>query len=330
MTIKEVAALAGVSPAAVSRYLNGGSLSEEKHLIIQKTIEETGYRPTVAARMLRSGSRKQIGIIVPKIYSDSVALITEGITDAIQKYDYVGVMGDAHANEQKELDFIAVLEANQAAGVIIMGTTVTPRLIDAYKASKIPIVITGQNVPGMPCVYHDDYHASKELTERFFQKGRQHVVYLGVPDKDPQAGKARRKGAFAAFAEAGIPEEEIIWELADFNPEAGYTAMERALKRLPQMDGVMCATDTIAFGAMRALMDAGRMPGRDVSIAGVGDSWMDEYSLTPLTTAHYFYRQCGGDAAAMLIQMIDAARNGEPAVIRQTCLDYEIIDRGSI
>ncbi len=330
MTIKEVAALAGVSPAAVSRYLNGGSLSEEKRAIIKQTIEETGYRPTVAARMLRSGKQKQIGIIVPKIYSDSVALITEGITDAIQRFDYVGVMGDAHANEQKELEFLAVLEANQAAGVIIMGTTVTPRRIDAYKSSKIPIVITGQNIPGMPCVYHDDYHASKELTRRIFEKGRQRVAYIGVPEKDPQAGKARRKGAFAAFNDEGINELDIVYELADFDPESGCLAMEKILERMPDVDGVMCATDTIAFGAMRALVDAGKMPGKEVSIAGVGDSWMDVYSLTPLTTAHYFYRQCGEDAANTLMYMIEASKNGNPAVVKQTCLDYEIIDRGSI
>lgn len=330
MTIKEVAALAGVSPAAVSRYLNGGSLSEEKRKVIKKTIEETGYRPTVAARMLRSGNQKQIGIIVPKIYSDSVALITEGVANVIQKEDYVGVMGDAHSNEMKELEFLALLEANQAAGVVIMGTTVTPRRIDAYKASKIPIVITGQNVPGMPCIYHDDYHASKELTQRIFEKGRKHVAYIGVSDKDPQAGKARKKGAFSAFGEAGIPEKEIVWETADFEPAVGYTAMKRVLERMPEVDGVMCASDTIAFGAMRAMSDAGRSPGKDVSIAGIGDSWMDEYSLMRLTTAHYFYRQCGEDAASTLLHMIEASKNGEPSVIRQTCLDYEIIDRGSI
>ena len=119
-------------------------------------------------------------------------------------------------------------------------------------------------------------------------------------------------------------------EIADFNPETGYAAMNQVLKRLPNVDGVMCATDTIAFGAMRALFEAGRAPGADVSIAGIGDSWMDVYSLTPLTTAHYFFKQCGEDAAGTLILMVQAAQQGKPATIRQTCLDYEIIDRGSI
>ena len=330
MTIKDVAALAGVSPAAVSRYLNGGSLSEEKREKIQATIEQTGYRPTAAAQLLRSGQQKQIGILVPKIYSDSVALIMEGITEIVQKAGYVGVMGDTHGDEQKELEFISLMEANQAAGVIIMGTTVTARRVDAYKASRMPIVITGQNVAGMPCIYHDDYHASKELTRRILAKGREHIAYIAVTDRDPQAGRARREGAFAAFREAGRDVSELVVEIADFNPETGYAAMNQVLKRLPNVDGVMCATDTIAFGAMRALFEAGRAPGADVSIAGIGDSWMDVYSLTPLTTAHYFFKQCGEDAAGTLILMVKAAQQGKPATIRQTCLDYEIIDRGSI
>ena len=202
MTIKDVAALAGVSPAAVSRYLNGGSLSEEKREKIQATIEQTGYRPTAAAQLLRSGQQKQIGILVPKIYSDSVALIMEGITEIVQKAGYVGVMGDTHGDEQKELEFISLMEANQAAGVIIMGTTVTARRVDAYKASRMPIVITGQNVAGMPCIYHDDYHASKELTRRT-QKAKDAIQVLKSRKAELQDGLGGQRGWLAQFRNYG-------------------------------------------------------------------------------------------------------------------------------
>ena len=76
MTIKEVAQLAGVSPAAVSRYLNGGSISPEKRERVRKAIEETGYRPNPMAQTMRTGRINQVGIIVPRLYSDSVSQIT--------------------------------------------------------------------------------------------------------------------------------------------------------------------------------------------------------------------------------------------------------------
>ena len=80
MTIKEVAKLAGVSPAAVSRYINGGSISEEKRERVRRAIEETGYRPNPMARTMRTGRTDQIGVIVPRIYSDSVSQIVAGAT----------------------------------------------------------------------------------------------------------------------------------------------------------------------------------------------------------------------------------------------------------
>lgn len=330
MTIKDVAALAGVSPAAVSRYLNGGSLSDEKRQRIQATIEETGYRPTVAAQMMRTGHQRQIGILIPKLYSDSVVLVTDGVTRFIQDYGYMSVLGDTHADEQKELEYLSIMEANRAAGVIVMGVAVTARRIEAYKACGIPVVVTGQNITGMPCVYHNDFPAAHELMKRIIERGRRRIAYISATEHDPRAGKERRLGALAAFTEAGHEEKELLVEVADFNAASGYQAMQRLLERDSTIDGVMCATDAMAFGAMRALYEAGRKPGADVSIAGVGDSWIDEYAMTPLTTARLFFKQCGEDAARMLLSMIEAEEKGESVAVRQICLDYEIVERGSI
>ena len=330
MTIKDVASLAGVSPAAVSRYLNGGSLSEEKRQRIQETIEQTGYRPTVAAQMMRTGHQRQIGVLIPKIYSDAVVQVTEGITQYIQKYGYMSVLGVTHADEQKELEYLSIMEANRAAGIIVMGTGVTPRRIEAYKACGIPVVVAGQNISGIPCVYHDDFHAAQELTRRIIERGRKKLAYISVTDHDPQAGKERKRGVLSAYTEAGFAEKELLTAVADFSAESGYAAMQKLLERDTTMDAVLCATDAIAFGAMRALHEAGLEPGSDVSIAGIGDSWIDEYAMTPLTTARLFFKQSGEDAANMLLSTIDTMEKGEAVAARQICLDYEIIERGSI
>ena len=87
MTIKEVAQLAGVSSAAVSRYINGGSLSDQKREKIRKAIELTGYRPNLMARSMRTGRGGQVGVIVPKIHSDSVSAVMAGepVTIAIER-----------------------------------------------------------------------------------------------------------------------------------------------------------------------------------------------------------------------------------------------------
>ena len=87
MTIKEIAKLAGVSSAAVSRYLNGGYVSDEKKEQIKKVIEETGYQPSAQARMLRTKKACLIGVVVPKINSESISRITSGRRDYSCGYD---------------------------------------------------------------------------------------------------------------------------------------------------------------------------------------------------------------------------------------------------
>ena len=95
MTIKEVARLAGVSSAAVSRYLNGGPLSKEKKERVAKAIEETGYRPNLMAKTMRTGKMRQVGIIVPRIMSESVYHLMDGIAEELLEAILKQLYGDS-------------------------------------------------------------------------------------------------------------------------------------------------------------------------------------------------------------------------------------------
>ncbi len=95
MTLREIAELAGVSPSAVSRYLNGGSLSAAKYEAIDKVIKETGYVPNQVAHDLRTGRVRQVGILVPKIHSKSVSQVVEGAHEVLAKAGYMTVLKTA-------------------------------------------------------------------------------------------------------------------------------------------------------------------------------------------------------------------------------------------
>ena len=192
MTIKEVARLAGVSPAAVSRYLNGGPLSKDKKERVARAIEETGYRPNLMAKTMRTGRVRQIGIIVPRIYSESVNLLMEGITEELLAMDYLTVLGYSDTNRDRELQYLDTMQNNRVAGIILMATTLTDIKKSSLENCSVPLVITGQNFDGLHCVYHDDFNAMRELTELFIQKGGKKFVYIGAPESDLAAGLARR------------------------------------------------------------------------------------------------------------------------------------------
>lgn len=326
MTIKDVANMAGVSTAAVSRYLNGGSLSNEKKEAIRAAIEKTGYRPSLTARGMRTGTMNQIGIIVPRIHSYSVSQILEGITDVINLADYMPILGCTNDREDKEPDYVRLMSGNQVAGVILMGTMMSPAKQDILLEQDIPLVITGQNFKGFPCVYHDDFHAMEELTNRLIQRGRRNICYIGVTEKDLQAGLARRKGFESAVTKAeGV---KHVIKKADFDAQSGYDAAKEALRKDATIDGIICATGNAANGALQVLYERKLRIGDEISIAAVEDSWMNQVAKPQLSTAHFYYRQCGQDAAKMLLEKI--GNTEESVLARQVCLNYTIVDRGSI
>ena len=171
MTIKEIAQLAQVSSAAVSRYMNGGYVSEEKKERIRAVIEETGYRPSVQARTLRTKRACLIGVIVPKINSESISRITEGIGQILAKSGYQMLLTITNNNSSKELEYVDLFEAYPVDGIILVGTVLTRAHKKKLKECKVPIVVIGQYTKETSCVYHDDYGAAKASWKRSIREG---------------------------------------------------------------------------------------------------------------------------------------------------------------
>ena len=134
MTISDIARMAGVSSAAVSRYLNGGPLSEQKRVAIHEVIEKTGYRPDMAAQTLRTGKVNQVGVITPSISSYSVGQITAGIVSELDKHRYLMLLGNTDMDERRELGYLNVMQRNHVAGIILMGSFYTPQLAQAFRS----------------------------------------------------------------------------------------------------------------------------------------------------------------------------------------------------
>ena len=327
MTMKELAKLAGVSPAAISRYLNGGPLSEEKRRIIRTAIEKTGYQPDPAAQMLRTRSTDIVGLIVPKLDSESVSRLAAGASEVLAEAGYACQLGVAQNDPEKEMSFLQLFQARSAAGVILMGTVLTPMLENFFRRTSLPVVVAGQNFRGVPCVYHDDRGAALELTRLILARGRRRPVYISAMEQDAAAGQARRQGVRAGLREAGM-DPELPTEFSSFDVEGGRVAMERLLEREPELDAVLCATDRMAFGAIQALRAAGKRLPEDVSVVGIGDSWAGEHVEPHLTTAHFYYRTCGGTAARLLIERINDKDRTVP--VRQVVLSYTIKKRDSV
>ena len=203
MTISDIAKLAGVSSAAVSRYLNGGPLSEQKRAVIQAVVEKTGYSPDTAAQTLRTGKVRQVGVIVPSISSQSVGQITSGIAAELGASRYLMLLADTELDEQMELEYLTALQRNHVAGIILLGYDSSPQLCKALKDCRVPVVVTGQRFADLPCVYNDDRAAARDLTRKMLEHGRRNIVYIGGSEQDAATGIARRQGVQDALREVG-------------------------------------------------------------------------------------------------------------------------------
>ena len=184
MNIADIAKMAGVSRAAVSRYFNNGYISEEKQAAIRKVVEETGYRPSIQAQTLRTKRTKMIGVIVPKIASSSIGRIVEGMLAEFHDSDYRMLLAVTQNEPQKEIDYLAAFNDKQVDGVILVATVFTAAHKRTLKSMSVPVVIVGQHLSGYCCVYHDDYHACYDLTKLMFEKGRTTLGFMSAMWQD--------------------------------------------------------------------------------------------------------------------------------------------------
>ena len=157
MTIKEIAHLAGVSSAAVSRYLNGGYVSDEKKEQIRRVIEETGYQPSAQARILRTKKACLVGVVVPKINSESISRVTAGIEQVLSRRGYQMLLASTDNDPRKEITYLKLFESYPVDGIILIGTVITAEHRKFLKGSKVPVVVVGQYTKYANCIYHDDY-----------------------------------------------------------------------------------------------------------------------------------------------------------------------------
>ncbi len=326
MNINEIAKRAGVSRATVSRYLNDGYVSQEKRARISRVIEETGYVPSSQAQQLRNGKTHLVGVIIPKINSQSVSRMVEGVTSKLAEHGYQVLLANTENDANKEIEYLRILnQGDRVDGIIMLGTIFTDAHEKAIERLRVPFVVLDQNFEGYSCIYQDDYHAVRDLTQLALSTARQ-PAYIGVLKNDQAVGVMRRQGFLDACSQAGIAVLPKAIETANFNSDSGYLAAERILERVPDVDTIVCATDEIAFGAIMCMREYGKRVPEDVQITGVGDSPMSRIIIPTLSTAHLPFKTSGIKAAEALLSLIVSPKKAHVSV----CMPYEVFHRNSL
>lgn len=325
MDINQIAQMAGVSRATVSRYLNDGYVSQEKRAAIRRVIERTGYVPSRQAKTLRTGKTEVVGVIIPKINSASVGRMVAGITSVLNGAGYQVLLANTDNDAAREVEFLRLFsEKSQVDGVILIATVITPEHEEAFSSLPVPLVVLDQRLDGRACVYQDDERAVREVSALAL-RGARRPGYVGVFDEDVSAGHMRRAGFLAACEAAGLEVAPEAMRVAEFSVDSGYEQAEALLDAVPDVDAIVCATDSIAYGALTCLREYGRSVPGDVSVTGVGDAELSQIVMPTLTTVHHHYRTSGAEAAKMLVGIM----TGDDSVPREVKMGFEVVARNS-
>lgn len=324
MNISEIAERAGVSRAAVSRYFNNGYISDEKKESVRRVVEETGYHPSLNAQTLRTKKTYMIGVIVPKVASASIGRIVEGILAVLNEGGYQMILAVTQNDPKKEMEYLAAFDYKRVDGVILVATVFGAEYKKMLKNLTVPLVIVGQQLSGYSCVFHDDYHATYDLTSLILQKGRKRPGYIGAILQDKAAGSERYRGFCDAVRDAGCEELAENFVVASFSVVSGYEKTGELLKLCGDLDSIICATDTMAAGAMQYLCEHKIRVPEEILVAGQGDSEMSRVTAPPLLTVHYSYEKSGETAVRMLLEALEQKH----ATCEELRLGYYIVDAG--
>jgi DNA-binding LacI/PurR family transcriptional regulator len=288
-TLEQVAALAGVSTATVSRVLNRSPrVSASARASVEGAVAELGYVPNPAARSLARRRTDTIALVASEPEERAFAdpfypAIVHGIAEAIADTDLQLILLLAQGVRAQQKVERYVLQGH-VDGVVMLcqhGDDALPR---ALVAAGIPIVMTGRprDTLSLPFVDADNRGGARAATEHLLRTRQQVATITGPLDLTVTAD--RFDGYRDALAAAGIPFEPDLVAAGDFTAESGGRAMEKLLARAPDLDGVFAASDAMAIGALRQLEAIGARVPHDVAVVGFDDVAVAASAVPALTT----------------------------------------------
>lgn len=321
-TLDEVAVLAGVSRATVSRVVNDSPrVSPEARRAVEEAVATLRYVPNRAARSLVTRRTDTIALVLSEsntqVFSDPFfASIVRGLSERLADTDLNLVLLAARGESEQE-KIGRYVRQGHVDGVILMSLHSDDLLPDILAGAHVPVVLSGRPLDGRPVAYVDADNAggAAAATRHLLSLGRRRIATITGP-LDMVAGLDRLAGYRAALADAAPPGVPELVAEGDFTEAGGLRAMTRLLAEAPDLDAVFVASDPMAVGALQALRAAGRRVPEDVAVVGFDDAAVAATCDPPLTTV----AQPLGEMTSLMVELLlDQIEAGERAVGTRVC-----------
>ncbi|MDL4821813.1 LacI family DNA-binding transcriptional regulator [Actinomadura opuntiae] len=306
VTQADVAARAGVARKTVSNVINDyPHVSEDVRARVLRAIEELGYRPNHAARSLRSGRSRIIGLAVPELDVSYFAELARLVVEVAQERGLTVMIMQTLGHPDRELAVLNGTTTQFVEGLIYSPVALSGAELEGRR-DRTPIVLLGER-SSQGLVDHvgiDNVAAARAATEHLLALGRRRIAFIGSQRKaSSEIARLRTTGYRQALEAGGCKvEPRLILPTAGYHRKDGMIAMRKLLGRsTARPDAVFCATDLLAQGAIRVLLEHGLRVPEDVAVVGFDDIDEGSYSTPTLTTIAPDKRQIAETAVARLL-----------------------------
>ena len=329
-TIKEVSRHAKVSPATVSRVLNGTvPVAKDTKKRVLDAVEKLNYQPNAFARGLVTNRSGGIGVVVNEISSPYYSGIVNGIEEIVEAAGMHLIVSSSHADAKFERQAADYLLQRRSDALILHPETVSDAelygWLEQNLPADVPVVIVGRHVTELDgqCIYLDNEQGGCLATQHLLNNGHRHIAHITGPlaMKD---SRDRLLGYRRTLEAAGLVYDEAYVVEADFTEGGGQRAAQRLLDRDLELSAIFSSNDQMAAGVLHTLRLNDLDVPNDISLVGYDDVFIARYLYPALTTIQQPLSDMGRAAARMALAALDkreteVKRRFEPElVVRQS------------
>lgn len=325
-TLKDVAALAGVTVTTVSRVLNNrGYISEQTRGKVYDAMKELHYQPNEMARSLTKRHTNMIGVIVPSIAHPYFSAVVAALECSAAANGYKILLCSSNHQREKEIEYLAMLESNKVAGIVLCSRTAD---IEEQLRRELPLVAYERGMSNrVSSVSCDNFQGGELATEHLVACGCRHLLHIGGSAGVHMPADQRCEAFAAVCRRCGVDGRVFYTQEAQFLSMDYAAFIRKLLEENPQTDGVFASSDVIAAQVLQACAALGRRVPEDMQIVGFDDVEVASLTVPRITTIRQPIKEMCAFAIDNIVQQLEKGGSIAKTVFAVSLIERETTRR---
>ncbi len=323
ITMKDIAAHAGVSKATVSRVVNNDpNVAADLRARVLKAIQELGYQPNRAAQRLRAGSSDVIGLLVSDIQNPFFTSVVGGVEEMAYAHQMSILLCNTNEDYSRQQMYLSVMQAENVAGLILSPTPMTDaKSLKKLTQANMPIILLDRSVDGLNAdtVVVDNAHGAFLAVSHLIELGYKRIAMI-ASSPILTTGRDRQQGYREAMQRAGFPVDDNLIKVGDSRKESGHELARELIEMREPPEAIFVANNLMTLGALGALREHHVRVPEDIALIGFDDMPWSAELCPPLTAISQPTYDLGREAVHLLIRRLAEPKAPYRTVTLQTRL----------